>query len=117
MKRYKIAAWLMIIHGGFMEIGGVICAIPALIFGSDKFNIGQYFSFKLPYFQDNLPLRPKGIHGFGGLGHQIASLWPLAIGPTMAAGPRLALRRPRPPKLFDLSRPALRPVRGARAMD
>lgn len=23
MKRYKIAAWLMIIHGGFMEIGGV----------------------------------------------------------------------------------------------
>ena len=31
MKRYKIAAWLMIIHGGFMEIGGVLCALPALI--------------------------------------------------------------------------------------
>ena len=44
----------MIIHGGFMEIGGVLCAIPALIFGSDKFDIGQYFSFKLQYFQDNL---------------------------------------------------------------
>ena len=54
MKRYKIAAWIMIIHGGFMEIGGVLCAIPALIFGSDKFDIGQYFSFKLQYFQDNL---------------------------------------------------------------
>lgn len=54
MKRYKIAAWIMIIHGGFMEIGGVLCAILALIFGSDKFDIGQYFSFKLQYFQDNL---------------------------------------------------------------
>lgn len=54
MKRYKIAAWVMIVHGGFMEIGGVLCAIPALIFGSDKFDIGQYFSFKLQYFQDNL---------------------------------------------------------------
>lgn len=54
MKRYKIAAWIMIIHGGFMEIGGVLCAIPALIFGSDKVDIGQYFSFKLQYFQDNL---------------------------------------------------------------
>ena len=54
MKRYKIAACIMIIHGGFMEIGGVLCAIPALIFGSDKFDIGQYFSFKLQYFQDNL---------------------------------------------------------------
>ena len=50
MKRYKIAAWLMIIHGGFMEIGGVLCALPALILGSGKFDIGQYFSFKLQYF-------------------------------------------------------------------
>ena len=54
MKRYKIAAWLMIIHGGFMEIGGVLCALPALILGSGKFDIGQYFFFKLQYFQDNL---------------------------------------------------------------
>ena len=54
MKRYKIAAWLMIIHGGFMEIGGVLCALPAPILGSGKFDIGQYFSFKLQYFQDNL---------------------------------------------------------------
>ena len=56
MKRYKRAAWLMIIHGGCMEIGGVLCAIPALILGSDKFDIGQYFSSKLPYFQENLYL-------------------------------------------------------------
>lgn len=54
MKKYKIAAILMIIHGGFMEIGGVFCMIPALMLGTDKFDIGQYFEFKLQYFQDNL---------------------------------------------------------------
>lgn len=54
MKKYKIAAILMIIHGGFMEIGDVLAMIPALMVGTDKFDIGQYFSFKLPYFQDNL---------------------------------------------------------------
>lgn len=54
MKKYKLASILMIIHGGFMEIGGVFCMIPALIFGTDKFDIGQYFEFKLQYFQDNL---------------------------------------------------------------
>lgn len=54
MKRYKIAAWLIIIHGACMEIGGVLCAIPAFILGTDGFNIEQYFSFKLQYFQDNL---------------------------------------------------------------
>ena len=56
MKKYKIAAILMIIHGGFMEIGGVLCMIPALLLGTDKFDIGQYFSFKLSYFQENLSL-------------------------------------------------------------
>ena len=54
MKKYKIAAILIIIHGGVMELGGVLCMIPALIWGSDKYDIGQYFEFKLPYFQDNL---------------------------------------------------------------
>lgn len=54
MKKYKLASILMIIHGGFMEIGVVFCMIPALILGTDKFDIGQYFEFKFPYFQDNL---------------------------------------------------------------
>ena len=54
MKKYKLASILMIIHGGFMEIAGVLCMIPALILGTDKFDIGQYFEFKFPYFQDNL---------------------------------------------------------------
>ena len=56
MKKYRIAAVLMIIHGGFMEIGGVLCMIPAFMLGTDKFDIGQYFEFKLSYFQENLYL-------------------------------------------------------------
>ena len=44
----------MIIHGGFMEIGGVLGMIPALMLGEDKFDISRYFEFKLQYFQDNL---------------------------------------------------------------
>ena len=54
MKKYKMAAILMIIHGGFMELGGIFAMIPALLWGTDKFDIGKYFEFKLPYFQDNL---------------------------------------------------------------
>ena len=54
MKKYKIAAILMIIHGGFMELGGIFAMISALLIGTDKYDIGQYFEFKLPYFQDNL---------------------------------------------------------------
>jgi len=56
MKKYKLAAFLMIIHGGCMELGGVFCFIPALILGTDKFDISQYFSFQLPYYQDNLTM-------------------------------------------------------------
>ncbi|MFR5875537.1 MAG: DUF2127 domain-containing protein [Eubacterium sp.] len=54
MKKYKIASILMFIHGAFMEIGGCLCLIPALIFGSDRFDMSKYFSFIVPYFQDNL---------------------------------------------------------------
>lgn len=54
MKKYKLASLLMIIHGGCMEIGGVFCLIPALLL--EGFDVSQYFSFKLPYFQDNLYL-------------------------------------------------------------
>ena len=56
MKKYKLAAVLMIIHGGCMELGGVFCFIPTLILGTDKFDISQYFSFQLPYYQDNLTM-------------------------------------------------------------
>lgn len=56
MRRYKIAALIMMIHGGFMELGGVLCFIPAMLLGNDTFDIGKYFSFKLPYFQENLTM-------------------------------------------------------------
>ena len=45
MKKYKIAAILMIIHGGFMELGGIFAMISALLIGTDKYDIGQYFEF------------------------------------------------------------------------
>ncbi len=54
MKRYKMAAILMFIHGAFMEIGGCLCLIPVFILGSEKFDINQYFSFIVPYFQNNM---------------------------------------------------------------
>ncbi len=54
MKKYRVAAILMIIHGGFMELGGAFAMIPALLMGTDQYDIGKYFSFKLPYFQENL---------------------------------------------------------------
>lgn len=56
VKKYKIAALVMIIHGGLMELGGIFAMIPALLIGTDKYDIGQYFEFKLQYFQDNLYL-------------------------------------------------------------
>lgn len=46
----------MLIHGGLMEIGGCMALVPVLIMGSDSFHIGQYFSFIVPYFQENLYL-------------------------------------------------------------
>ncbi len=56
MKKYKIASILMIIHGGIMELGGCLALIPVLISGAEEFNMGQYFSFIVPYLQDNLNL-------------------------------------------------------------
>lgn len=56
MKKYKIASILMLIHGGFMEIGGTLSAVPLLLWSGDKMDIGQYFSFIVPYLQENLIL-------------------------------------------------------------
>ena len=56
MKKYKIAAILMIIHGAFMEIGGCLSLVPVFIMGDDKFDINSYFSFIVPYFQNNMNL-------------------------------------------------------------
>lgn len=56
MKKYKIASVLMIIHGAFMEIGGCFCLIPIFILGADRFDINEYISFIVPYFQNNMNL-------------------------------------------------------------
>ena len=56
MKKYKIASVLMMIHGAFMEIGGCFCLIPIFILGADQFNINEYISFIVPYFQENMDL-------------------------------------------------------------
>ena len=39
-----------------MEIGGCFCLIPIFILGADKFNINEYISFIVPYFQENMDL-------------------------------------------------------------
>jgi len=75
----------MIIHGGCMEIGGILCAIPTFILGADSFDISKYFSFKLPYFQDNLYLIlfMGAIYGvlriIGAMGLLKNRMWGLAI--------------------------------------
>ncbi len=85
MKKYKIAAVLMIIHGGFMELGGVFAMIPTLLVGTDQYDIGQYFSFKLPYFQENLYMMMVvgAIYGIlrlvGAIGLWKNRMWGLAL--------------------------------------
>lgn len=85
MKKYKIAAILMIIHGGLIEIGGCFALIPLLIMGSGKFDIGQYFSFIVPYFQNNLNLMivMGAIYGavrlIGAIGLLKNRMWGLAL--------------------------------------
>ena len=85
MKKYKFAAIIMIIHGGFMELCGVLCMIPALILGTDKFDIGKYFEFKLPYFQENLYMMMimGAIYGvfrlIGAIGLLKNRMWGLAL--------------------------------------
>ena len=56
MKKYKIAAILMFIHGSFMEIGGCLCLIPIFAMGSDRFDVNQFISFIVPYFKNNMNL-------------------------------------------------------------
>ena len=65
MKRYKAAAVLMIIHGGLMEIGGCLALIPVLLMGTDKLDMSRYFSFIVPFFQENLHMMMVmgGIYG------------------------------------------------------
>ena len=56
MKKYRAAAALMILHGACMEIGGFLCILPCLLLDDLPFDVNQFFSFRLPYFQENLYL-------------------------------------------------------------
>lgn len=85
MKNYKLAAILMIIHGGFMELGGSLALIPVLILRKDNVNIEQYFSFIVPYLQENLYLMMVmgGIYGvtrlIGAIGLLKNQMWGLTL--------------------------------------
>jgi uncharacterized membrane protein (DUF2068 family) len=65
MKRYNIAAILLIIHGGLFEIGGLLSIIPIILFGNNISEISKYISFIVPYLQNNLYLMliMSGIYG------------------------------------------------------
>ncbi len=44
----------MLIHGGLMEIGGCLSLIPLLFMQTGTVDPSRYFSFIVPYFQENL---------------------------------------------------------------
>ena len=52
--RYRVAAVLMIIHGGLMEFAVFLAVFPLLALGVNLGSAGQYFSFNVPYFQEHL---------------------------------------------------------------
>ena len=85
MKKYKIAAILMFIHGAFMEIGGCLCLIPIFVMGSDRFDVNQFFSFIVPYFNNNMNLMLVigAIYGIirviGAVGLWKNKMWGLAL--------------------------------------
>jgi len=85
MKKYKIAAIIMIIHGGLFELCGCLALIPILAFDFDMANAGQYISFIVPYLQANLYLMMimGGIFGvvrlIGAYGILKNRMWGLAL--------------------------------------
>ncbi|MNH50209.1 hypothetical protein D3C85_861690 [compost metagenome] len=85
MKQYNIAAILMIVHGGLMELSVCLALAPLLILGVSANESSHYFSFAVPYFQDNLYLMMamSGIFGItriiGAIGLLKNRMWGLAL--------------------------------------
>lgn len=85
MKQYKIAAILIFIHGGLMELSVSLALVPLLVIGTDPSEASHYFSFAVPYFQDNLYLMMamSGIFGvtriIGAIGLFKNRMWGLAL--------------------------------------
>ena len=88
MKKYKAAAILMIVHGGIIELGGFLSLALASILQNDALDIGQHFSFIIPYFQENLSIMLiiGAIFGamrlIGGIGLLRNRMWGLALSVT-----------------------------------
>lgn len=85
MKQYKIAAILMMFHGGLMELGGCLAFIPVLFMGTEAVDMSRQVLFIVPYFQENvlLLLIMSGIYGIvrliGAVGLWRNRLWGLAL--------------------------------------
>lgn len=85
MRRYRVAAALMIVQGAVMELGALLALIPLLIFQVDQEQVGERFSFIVPYLQENLYLMMamSGIFGVvrivGAVGVLRNRMWGLAL--------------------------------------
>ncbi len=85
MKKYRIAAVLMLVHGGLLEVGGCLALIPLLVFPNAEADYAQYFSFIVPYLQENMSLMlvMGGIYGvvrvIGAVGLLKNRMWGLAF--------------------------------------
>lgn len=85
MKSLKFAAILLLIHGLLMEFSIFVAFIVFMIIGLDMSKSGEYFSFALPYLQDNLPqmMIMSGIFGavrvIGAIGLLKNRMWGLTL--------------------------------------
>jgi len=85
MRNFRVAAVLMIIHGGLMELGAFLALIPLLVLGTERETVSEYFSFIVPYLQDNLYLMMamSGVFGvvriIGAIGLLKNRMWGLAL--------------------------------------
>jgi len=85
MRNFRVAAVLMIIHGGLMELGAFLALIPLLVLGTEPETVSEYFSFIVPYLQDNLYLMMamSGVFGvvriIGAIGLLKNRMWGLAL--------------------------------------
>ena len=85
MKNLKFAAILLLIHGLLMEFSIFVAFIVFTIIGLDMSKSGEYFSFALPYLQDNLPqmMIMSGVFGavrvIGAVGLLKNRMWGLTL--------------------------------------
>jgi hypothetical protein len=85
MAKYRIAAILMIVHGGLFELGGCLMLIPILLGGAAQAGLPPAYSFIVPYLRDNMNLMlvMGGIFGVmrivGAIGLLKNRLWGLAL--------------------------------------